>query len=146
MFFTGREDSLTRLRDTLTAGTTAALTQPQGLSGLGGIGKTQTAIEYAYRYRAEYQAILWVRADSQGVLISEFVQIARHLDLPEKNEQDQNRIVEAVLRWLHIHTDWLLILDNAEDVAITAPFVPLASRGHILLTTRAQAMGGIAQR
>jgi len=145
-FFTGREEVFARLHDSLQRDATAALTQPQELSGLGVFGKTQTALESAYRYRHEYQAVLWARADSQGALTSEFVQIARHLDLPEKNEQDQNRIVEAVMRWLRTHTYWLLILDNVEDVAIAAPFIPLTGRGHILLTTRTQAIGGIAQR
>lgn len=144
-FFTGREKLLNRLHDSLNANNTAILTQPQGISGLGGIGKTQTALEYVYRYHTEYQAVLWARADSHAILTSDFVRIAHLLDLPEKDEQNQNRMVEAVMRWLRIHSHWLLILDNIEDIAAAAPFIPLASRGHILLTTRAQAMGGIAQ-
>src|SRR6266571_3504453 len=144
-FFTGRGDVLTRLHDSLHADHTAALTQPHGISGLGGVGKTQTALEYAYRYHTEYQAVLWARSDSQGVLTSDFVNIAHLLDLPEKDEQDQNQIVEAVMRWLRVNSRWLLILDNVEDITVVTPFIPLASRGHILLTTRTQAMGGIAQ-
>ena len=144
-FFTGREELLNRLHDLLYAENTAALTQPQGISGLGGIGKTQTALEYVYRYHTEYRAVLWARADSHAILTSDFVRIAHLLDLPEKDEQDQNHIVEAVMRWLRIHSCWLLILDNVEELAVAAPFIPLASRGHILMTTRAQAMGGIAQ-
>jgi hypothetical protein len=46
-FFTGREEVLSQLHDALSSGK-AALTQPQAISGLGGIGKTQTAVEYAY--------------------------------------------------------------------------------------------------
>lgn len=84
-FFTGREDILKNLHTTLTEGKTATLTQPQAISGLGGIGKTQIAIEYAYRYGYEYRAVLWVKADSREVLISDLVSIADPLDLPEKN-------------------------------------------------------------
>jgi MinD superfamily P-loop ATPase len=73
------------------------LSHPQGISGLGGLGKTQIAIEYAYRYRDDYQAILWVRADSRGTLITFFVNLAHLLNLPEKNEQDQHVIVEAIM-------------------------------------------------
>lgn len=62
-FFTGREDVLIRMHDLLTTQKRAALTQ--ALTGLGGIGKTQTAIEYIYRYYQEYTAILWVRGNSQ---------------------------------------------------------------------------------
>src|SRR6266568_4304930 len=144
-FFTGREEVLTRLHDSLQRDATAALTQPQGLSGLGGIGKTQTAVEYAHRYRTEYQAILWIRADSPGVLTSDFVNIAHFLDLPEKNDRDQNRIVEAVMRWFRVNSDWLLIFDNVDDLTVASKFIPAAQRGHILLTTRAQAIGQLAQ-
>ena len=144
-FFTGREDILTHLYRSLQADTAAALTQPQGMSGLGGIGKTQTALEYAYRYHADYQAVLWVRADSHSALVSGFVTIAHLLNLPEKEERDQNRAVQAVMRWLRSNTAWLLVFDNADDVAIVSEFLPTAHRGHILLTARSRAMGQIAQ-
>ncbi len=142
-FFTGREDVLKTLHTTLTEGKTATLTQPQAISGLGGIGKTQVAIEYAYRYGNEYRAVLWVKADSREALVSDFVSIADPLDLPEKNEQDQNRVVNAVKRWLQNYVDWLLILDNVEELEIIDEFVPPAVKGHILLTTRAQATGTV---
>jgi len=140
-FFTGREDILKNLHNTLITGKTAALTQSQAISGLGGIGKTQTAVEYAYRYGSKYQAVLWAKADTREVLISEFVSIADLLDLPEKNEQDQNHVVSAVKRWLLNHPGWLLILDNVEDLEAIDEFVPAAPQGHVLLTTRAQATG-----
>jgi signal recognition particle GTPase len=127
-FFTGREDILKNLHTTLTEGKTATLTQPQAISGLGGIGKTQVAIEYAYWYGYEYRAVLWVKADSREALISDFVSIADPLDLPEKNEQDQNRAVNAVKRWLQKHGNWLLILDNVEDLEIIDEFVNLQEK------------------
>ena len=145
-FFTGREEVLEHIHDALQADSTACVAQAQGLSGLGGIGKTQTALEYAYRYRTDYQAVLWARADSPGTLTTEFVRIVALLDLPERSEQDQRRVVEAVLRWLRIHSHWLLVLDNVEDLADVEPFLPTSGSGHILLTTRARALGGVAQR
>lgn len=144
-FFTGREDILTHLYRSLQADTAAMLTQPQGMSGLGGIGKTQAALEYAYRYHADYQAVLWVRADSHSALVSGFVTTAHLLDLAEKDERDQNRVVQAVMRWLRSNTAWLLVFDNADDVTIVSEFLPTAHRGHILLTTRSRAMGQVAQ-
>jgi tetratricopeptide (TPR) repeat protein len=144
--FTGREDVLKRLYDALRAGKTAALAQPQAISGLGGIGKTQTAVEYAYRYKDDYNAILWVKAETEGSINSDFVIIATFLDLPEKQEQDQHKIVEAVKGWFQKHTDWLLILDNADYIAMVQGYLPLGGKGHILLTTRAHATGRIAQR
>jgi len=87
-FFTGREDVLNQLHNEIHAENAVALSHPYGISGLGGIGKTQTALEYAYRYRTEYQAVLWVRADSPAALASGFVELAHVLNLPERNEQD----------------------------------------------------------
>src|ERR1700757_181696 len=95
-FFTGREDVLAQLHRALQADATVALSHPQGISGLGGIGKTQTALEYAYRYRAEYQAVLWARAATSDTLITDFVALAALLRLPEQSEQDQMKVIAAV--------------------------------------------------
>ena len=143
-YFTGREDLLTRLHELLHSGKATALTQPQAISGLGGIGKTQTAVEYAYRYRGDYQAVLWASAASRETLISDFVALAALLQLPERDVADQGVVVAAVKRWLASNKDWLLILDNADDLELAAEFMPLESSGHILLTTRAQSTGTIA--
>ena len=145
-YFTGREEVLQNLYTRLRETQEATWTQPQAISGLGGIGKTQTAFEYAYRYHADYQAVLWVKADTYETLGSDFVNIARLLQLPEQNEQDQRHTVDAVKHWLEVHTAWLLIFDNVEDLAMVNDFIPPASKGHILLTTRTQAVGTIAQR
>jgi len=144
--FTGREEVLKELSEALKAGKTAALAQPQAISGLGGIGKTQTAVEYAYLNQDGYKAILWVKAETGGSINADFVTIASLLDLPEKLEQDQHKIIEAVKRWFQEHTDWLLILDNADDIAMVQGFIPVGSKGHILLTTRAHATGRISRR
>src|SRR5712692_5306626 len=146
-FFTGREEVLERLRAALRAHTHhIAITQPQAISGLGGIGKTQLAIEYAYRYRDDYSAVLWVRAESVDLLISDFLAIAVLLELPEHNEQDQRKIVNAVLRWFDTHQGWLLVLDNADHLETSRAFIPSSGNGQVLLTTRAFSTGTIAGR
>ncbi|MBR8840667.1 MAG: tetratricopeptide repeat protein [Stigonema ocellatum SAG 48.90 = DSM 106950] len=108
-------------------------------SGLGGIGKTQTAIEYAYRYRHEYQHILWVRAALQTELESGFVEIAGLLNLPVRQEKNQSLVIAAVKKWLATHNGWLLIVDNADEITMLREFLPGAHQGYVLLTTRAQA-------
>ncbi len=144
-FFTGRENILSHLYTELQKSKTAALTRAQAISGLGGIGKTQIALEYAYRYRYQYQAILWVNASSREAFSSDFVKLAVFLDLPEQFEQDQELVVRAVKRWLSTHLSWLLILDNIDNLEMLADFLPLFSSGDVLLTTRLQALGTLAQ-
>jgi len=139
-FFTGREEVLEELEKHLSAGGSAAL------GGLGGVGKTQTTTEYAYRHRGDYQAVLWAGADSQDALVSGFVALAGLLNLPAKDAQDQEIIVAAVQRWLTTNRDFLLILDNADDLKLVQKFLPSGRQGHLLLTTRAQATGALAPK
>lgn len=130
-FFTGRETVLNRVREELTRRGRAVL------SGLGGVGKTQTAIQYAHAYRGEYSAVLWARADTPDALASDLGAIARLLDLPEK-EAMGDALQWAVQRWLAHHPGWLLVLDNADAPEAVKPFLPPEGRGHVLLTSRAQ--------
>jgi len=144
-FFTGREEILSQVYNALNSHKAAALTQAQAISGLGGIGKTQIAVEYAYRYRDSYQDILWITAFSRDTLIADFVMLAALLDLQEQQEKDQDIVVRAVKRWLSTHENWLLILDNVDDIQMVIDFLPTQGAGNILLTTRQQALGSIAQ-
>jgi tetratricopeptide (TPR) repeat protein len=143
-YFTGREDILNHLHNALHNNKTAALTQ--AIAGLGGIGKTQTAVEYAYRHQDDYQHIFWVRAEKREELNSDLAALATSLNLPEKDEQDQPRVIAAVQKWLATHTGWLLVLDNADDPAVVKECLPSPLKGHIILTTRAQILGRLAQR
>ena len=142
--FTGREDILQQVHHALTTSKNAALTQ--AITGLGGIGKTQTALEYAYRYHQDYDAIFWMRASSREELAEDFTQISRVLQLLEQHEQDQQRIVTAVKHWFQSNTNWLLIVDNADELSMVKEYLPTHPGGHILLTTRAQAVRSLASK
>ncbi|HZR44312.1 MAG TPA: tetratricopeptide repeat protein, partial [Ktedonobacteraceae bacterium] len=146
IFFLGREDLLARLYAQLQADQRTALTQPQAICGLGGIGKTRIAVEYAYRYHQEYQVVLWAHAESLESLTASYSEIATLLKLPERQAGEQEVMIQAVRSWLQTHHQWLLILDNADDLDLLPPFLPIAIKGHLLLTTRAQALGQLANR
>lgn len=108
-FFTGREELMQRLHTLLRQEKAAALTQSLVLSGLGGIGKTQLAVEYAYRYAQQYASIFWLNTDTMESILSSYTALAELLELPEQQEPDQQKVVAAVNRWLSSHRDWLLI-------------------------------------
>lgn len=154
--FTGRDDVLQHLGQLLAVKQSgepmsiqqAVLTQTQAISGLGGIGKTQIAIEYAYRARMQgrYRHTIWISAANEETILTSFVDLAR-LFMPAlvKEETNQRTIVTVLLRWLEQCTQpWLLIFDNADDLDLVPPYVPHQGNGHILLTTRASAVGALA--
>jgi len=66
------------------------------------------------------------------------------LNLPQKNERDQEVIVKAVKYWLMNHGEWLLILDNVEELESIGSLYPWAHSGHVIITTRSQSVGGVA--
>jgi tetratricopeptide (TPR) repeat protein len=137
-YFTGRETVLQNLHEALSKNSATALTQGHAIYGLGGIGKTQTAVEYTYRYRSEYRYIFWTRADTEVALQAGFVDMAKLLDLPEKDATNPDDTVQAVKHWLEHKGEWLLIFDNADTPEMLKAYYPRTPRGHILLTSRAQ--------
>lgn len=137
--FTGREDILFALHSRL------ANAQSVALVGLGGIGKTQIAVEYAYRYAQDYTSIFWLRAETSEYLRSDLIAIADRLDLPERGVQDQSRIVRAVHHWLTSHHGWLLIVDNVQEIEAVKGLLPPARNGSLLFTIRRPTLGTFAE-
>jgi tetratricopeptide (TPR) repeat protein len=142
-FFTGREEILDDLHEQLKRENRAAL--KQALSGLGGVGKTQTAAEYAHRRAADFDYILWTNAESASALTMSFISLAERLKLPPHEKAEE--IIQEVKIWLATHRRWLLVLDNADTPEIVEGFLPNRFEGKILVTSRAQnfASLGIAQ-
>ena len=130
-YFTGRDELLERVRKhVVERGRTA-------LSGLGGAGKTQSAMEYAVRYREHYSdGVFWINAETTSGLNDGFVGIAESLRLTDAAASDQSRAARATLDWLNRSDRWLLIFDNVSDRRELAPFVPESGRGHVLITSR----------
>jgi tetratricopeptide (TPR) repeat protein len=131
--FTGREDELRQLRADLTAGHAAAIVP---IAGLGGAGKTQLAVEYAWRHIADYDLVWWLRAEDSITLVADCAQLATPLNLPERGLADQQATAAAVLAWLGRHPGWLLIFDNARSAAACRDWLPASAVGHVILTSR----------
>ncbi len=144
--FTGREAELTALARHLGEVRTAAVTQ--AIQGGGGIGKTTLAAEYAWRHRADFEAVWWVRAEQPASLVGDYAELATALGLPEAALPEQQAVVAAVRRWLATHDCWLLVLDNAEGPQAATGLLPplaqlvdllpqaIAAHGQVLITTR----------
>lgn len=140
-FFTGREAILEALHAQLSANQTGALIQSYALYGLGGVGKTQIALEYAYRHALEHSAVFWIEAETIESIVASMVRIAEVLQLPVQQEKDHQRIVAMVQRWLSSHKRWLLIWDNLEDPTLPQRLLPSTLQGAILITTQCQVLG-----
>jgi hypothetical protein len=142
--FKGREKVIEDLHQRLTnSGTHPTAIVGNTIYGLGGIGKTRLAVEYAWRYEKEYTALLFVVADSPERLFTNLAALCAPpvLDLPEHNVQEVQRQYEAVIKWLNQdqHADWLLILDNVDTNDSAKEVEKLFSQlrgGHLLITSR----------
>jgi hypothetical protein len=138
--FKGRVGFLRELRASVLGGhgTTTAIVSSAPL-GMGGIGKTRAAVEYAWAYRQEYTALLFVQADSPENLHTNLAALSEPLRLPEYAAVEQSFRFHAVLCWLRANPGWLLILDNVDsDSACNAVSSMLGSLtgGHVILTSR----------
>jgi len=108
----------------------------QVLSGLGGVGKTQLAVEYAYSAASAYDVVWWVRAEEPAVLFADYALLAGQLGLPECAVTEREVVVAAVRHWLEQHGGWLLIFDNASEPAALRDFLPRSPTGHVLVTSQ----------
>ncbi|MCT7356681.1 FxSxx-COOH system tetratricopeptide repeat protein [Streptomyces sp. 15-116A] len=134
--FTGRARLLEELHQRLQEGTTAVI--PEALQGMGGVGKSQLAVEYVYRHMHEYQIVWWVPAEQPQQIRQSLVELAGRLDL-DVNSGEAATAVPAVIEALRIgepDKNWLLVFDNAETPDVVRDFFPADGPGRILVTSR----------
>lgn len=144
-FFTGRDAFLLTLHNRLCPTSPGIPSQFLAVSGLGGIGKTEVVLEYAYRYALEYRAIFWFSAGTHATLTSSFLALGKYLQLSEGEKEDSQAVIDTVLHWLEMHRDWLLIFDQVEDLAVMNTFLPRSRQGTVLITTHLHSLDGLAQ-
>ncbi len=142
-FFTDREDSLTVLHHTFTSEQNPQ-TRIQALHGMGGIGKTLLATEYACRHYHEYQHVFWLNATTPELLSTSIRTLADQLAIPAHDDLNQQQRLIAIKQWLQQHDRWLVILDDLDDFSLLDQLFPLYSHGHVLVTTQSQATGQFA--
>jgi tetratricopeptide (TPR) repeat protein len=137
-FFSGRLEILQELHTLLSRRQSDLFLRFYALSGMGGVGKTQLAVEYAYQYALKYSAIFWIEAESVERVMGSFFQIAEQLKLFTSSEINPEQVMAAVQRWLSTHHHWLLIWDNLEAPDLLQRFLPTSGQGTILMTVRQQ--------
>ena len=134
--FTGRQELLQTLRSGIAGQVTVVL--PHALHGLGGVGKTQMAVEYAHRYQDDYDLVWWISADQRVLVRSSLAALAPHLDLPSAASigiEDAATAALDALRRGEPYDRWLLIFDNADEPDEIRDVIP-DGPGHVLITSR----------
>ncbi|MGW0671172.1 FxSxx-COOH system tetratricopeptide repeat protein [Streptomyces sp. NPDC002746] len=132
--FTGREELLSKAYTALQdAGAGAGVVTLHGMSG---VGKTQLAAEYVYRFGSEYDVVWWVPADRRALYRQKLAELAPELGLSTGAEYGERlRAVRDSLRRGDPHSHWLLVLDGADEPEQIWDLVPTGP-GHVLITSR----------
>jgi tetratricopeptide (TPR) repeat protein len=132
--FTGRDEEVRDLSDTLSSSGSTVVTQT--VSGLGGIGKTQLVSEYCYKYSPRYDVVWWLHAEEHAELSAQYATLAIALGLANNEETNQILLIDTARTWLGRNSGWLLVFDNAPDAKSIAELIPPTGSGHVLVTSR----------
>ncbi|KAF2804621.1 uncharacterized protein BDZ99DRAFT_397743 [Mytilinidion resinicola] len=143
LHFHARQVELSRLEKDLQPGVLPGKLLVVGLHGTGGVGKTEIALEYAYRYQKYYDAVLWVTAETSVKLSGSFSSLSGQLGIVDQSVQSSHQRCEELKRWLGATSQrssrpcrWLIIYDNVETSTSLQPFWPTGSHGAVILTSR----------
>ena len=128
------------LHTQLAATHNVAVTQRQTLSGLGGIGKTQAALEFAHRFENAYAFCRWFISDTVQAIEAELEQLARKLKIRIDNNEGKSVWITNLFEKLQRIDKWLFVFDNVDSSSMISPFLPkvLKPGQHIIMTSRMQ--------
>ncbi|MFY1683975.1 FxSxx-COOH system tetratricopeptide repeat protein [Micromonospora sp. WMMD730] len=138
--FAGRGSELAELRTRLSSGGAAGV---QAIHGIGGVGKTQLALEYANLHRADYDVVWWISAEQSGAIGEQFSALGTALGVLDA-QVDSVIAQSKVKEYLRSRDRWLLIFDNAEKPEDLRPWLP-DGEGHVLVTSRTTSWGQLAR-
>jgi hypothetical protein len=138
--FTGRESLLLTLQRSLETRSKASVL-PHALHGFGGVGKTQLAVEFAYRFADRYDLVWWIPAEQQSLVLQSLADLGRQLGIPVTEEftQAASQVTDALNS---TSLRWLLVYDNANEPDDLAHLIPSAG-GHVILTSRNQTWSNV---
>jgi len=137
--FSGRGHLLDQIHADLQSAAAAAVVPTEAVHGLGGIGKTELATEYAHRFGSDYDIAWWIPAEEPAAAAGALGGLARRLGIPEA--ADRSEMVAKLFDALRSRDRWLLVYDNAEEPDQVTGLLPPAGGGHVLVTSRWQAWG-----
>ncbi|MCA9228996.1 MAG: hypothetical protein KDA47_25440, partial [Planctomycetales bacterium] len=137
-YYTPRNSLMTNLEKAINKKRKAAITQTVTVHGLGGVGKSQLALQYAIEHEADFDIRHWIRAEQQETLLRDLADLAPWFGIVREDSQQEDlaAIVGQVLHELSQRDRWLLIYDNAEDHELIRRYTPGGDRGQVLITSR----------
>ncbi|KAH8691082.1 hypothetical protein GQ44DRAFT_780319 [Phaeosphaeriaceae sp. PMI808] len=136
--FTGRDEVFEEISQVLQL---SAVDRPEemrsiALYGVGGVGKTETALEYAYRYKTNYSNIFWIKSETEVELRQSLVAMVNALNMTP-SENSEQKAVELAMRWLNTTSDrWLLIFDNVQQRSALKSYWPQNPTGNVIVTSQ----------
>jgi tetratricopeptide (TPR) repeat protein len=137
--FSGRGELLEQLHASLQAGSVAAVVPTGAMHGLGGVGKTELALEFAHRYRSDYDIAWWIPAEQPTSATVALAALAQELGIEQS--VDQAEMVVKLFKELRGRDRWLLVYDNAERPDRLEGLLPPGGGGQVLVTSRWGAWG-----
>ncbi|MCT4563542.1 MAG: FxSxx-COOH system tetratricopeptide repeat protein [Maledivibacter sp.] len=106
------------------------------LTGLGGVGKTQIALEYIFRFQENYEVVWWIESEDSSTIIKSYNSLLIKLGFVDKEIEDVNEVVLMISEWASQNSNWLFVYDNASNFDELYDYIPVTQSGNILITSR----------